>query len=181
MKPEDELGVCEVEFVVAAIDIYAPRVQHRPHSAVEDVDSVLSDDVSKVSHLGPVSGEHRRVAFPEEVGVKQSYSPYDLLIIYDEGQVYDGGALADHIDVDIAKSPKQPCRYPRREFEVVAHHADNGFRRVDADFTYSAQFVEYGLEAVGIIERHRHRSLGSSNDVDRGLVPVEHLEYRPQE
>src|SRR5262249_46588443 len=106
MEPEDQLGACKVQLVVAPIDVYPPRVQHRPHSAVEDVNPVLSDDVFKVSHLGPVSGEDRRVALPEEIRMQQSYGPFDLLVIYNKSQIYDRGALTDHVDVDIAKSPK---------------------------------------------------------------------------
>src|SRR5262245_33153798 len=64
MKPEDQLGACKVQLVVAPIDVYPPRVQHRPHSAVEDVNPVLSDDVFKVSHLvlyqAKTAGSHSR-------------------------------------------------------------------------------------------------------------------------
>src|SRR5215813_8939818 len=64
MEPEDQLGAGKVQLVVAPIDVYATRVQHRPHSAVEDVDPVFSDDVSKVSHLvvyqAKTAGSHSR-------------------------------------------------------------------------------------------------------------------------
>src|SRR5262249_21859502 len=124
-----------------------------------------------------VSGEYRRVAFPEEIRVQQSYGPVNFLVIYDKSQIYDRGALADHVNVDIAKGAKQPGSDPWSELEVVAHSADNGLGRVDIGLAKLAELFQYRLEAVSTIKGHRNGSLGCGNDVDRGLVTVEHFEY----
>ena len=50
----DEIGRDKIQFVVGAIDVDALGIEHRSHRAVEDVNAVGFEQVSKVSMFGSV-------------------------------------------------------------------------------------------------------------------------------
>ena len=47
----DQIRICQVQFVVAAINVDALGIEHRPHRAIEDVNAIGFEYVSERFHL----------------------------------------------------------------------------------------------------------------------------------
>ena len=52
MNVGDQLGRRQIQLVVATVDVNALAINHRAHRAVEDADTVLLNEVTKVVHNG---------------------------------------------------------------------------------------------------------------------------------
>ena len=55
MNLAHQIGIAEIQFVVAAINVDALCIEHRPHRAIEDVDGVAVKKVSEMVRIGLLS------------------------------------------------------------------------------------------------------------------------------
>src|SRR5262249_8180181 len=168
------------ELVIAAIDVYPARIEHRAHCAIEQVNAVFGNDVSKIFHSS--NRKYLRVGFREEDSVQFAHSIPDVVLIYYERDVNLGGALADHVDVDL-DIPQRLEDFgcdTRRKLQILAHDTHNGFIPLDGHFPNRRKVAIDRFEPLGVIQGHRYRNLRSRHDIDGCLVTVKDGEDRAQ-
>ena len=141
----------------------------------------MGDDIAKAATLAAEEANAKGGLLGRKVEIMSFDDACDITLVGDKCKVNLGCALADHVDVGIADGAEQAARDARRELQVIADDADNGFLALDVHLAYLMEVALDGVEIIGAVERHRHRHFGSRHHIDGGLMPLEDFKDGAQE